>query len=169
MQLQWIRPAKLLTRLLTDASSSSQIAWGFALGMLLGMVPKDNLTAVFLSVMLLALNVNLAAGLLGAVFFSAVGPLLDPLTHRLGYWILTYGPLEPLWTSLSQVPLFAWTRLTNTVVFGSVILGLWLLVPVWWGGYWLVEIGKPVLAEHLRRLRATQLLGGLETVARWRR
>ncbi len=168
MQLSWIRPAKLVTRVLTEAASPRQMAWGFALGMLLGLVPKGNLTAVLLSVLLLSLNVNLAAGVLGTLLFSAVSPVFDPLTHRLGYWLLASHPLEPLWAGLSQVPLFPWTRLTNTVVLGNLVLGLWLFFPVWWGVHCAIRHGQPVLAERLRRFRAMQVLGGLETVARWR-
>lgn len=169
MELSWIRPVKLVTRLITEAASAQQIAWGFALGMLLGLVPKGNLTAVFLSMALLSLNVNFSAGVLGALAFSAVSPVLDPLTHRLGYWLLASRSLEPIWVWLSQVPLFPWTRLTNTVVLGNLVLGLWLFLPVWWGVYCAICHGQPILAERLSQLRAVQVLSGLEAVARWRR
>lgn len=58
------KPTRLLAELLTQTASPNQIAWGFALGMLVGRVPKGNLTAWLLAVLVLATRANLAAAAL---------------------------------------------------------------------------------------------------------
>jgi uncharacterized protein (TIGR03546 family) len=50
----------------------------------------------------------------------------------LGYLILADIPfLQPLWTTLYNIPIFPFTRFNNTVVMGSFITGLILFVPIY--------------------------------------
>lgn len=58
----FIKPLRYLAGALRDLNSPRRIALGVALGMLVGLVPKDNLTAAALGVVLLTFRVNLAAG-----------------------------------------------------------------------------------------------------------
>ena len=58
----WLRPVRALLTLLSSADSPRQIALGFALGMLVGLVPKGNLIAVALVTLLFAARVNLGWG-----------------------------------------------------------------------------------------------------------
>ncbi len=129
----WLRFAWQQTVLAADAlngpHSPKHLAWGFILGMLLGLVPKDNLTAVILGLLLLVLEVNLSAGLVASSIFSLVAPWIDPLAHRLGYWLLTWPVLQPFWSAIYQWPLVPWLKWHNTVVLGSLLVGLWLAYP----------------------------------------
>ena len=109
-----------------------QVALGCALGMMLGILPKGNLVAVLLSVLLLAFRMHLGAAMVSMLVFSVVGYCLDPLTHRLGLLVLTNGYLNGLWVRLYQLPLAPWTSLNNTVVTGSLILGLATVGPTYW-------------------------------------
>lgn len=58
----FIKPLRYLAGALRDLNSPRRIALGVALGMLVGLLPKDNLTAAALGVVLLTFRVNLAAG-----------------------------------------------------------------------------------------------------------
>ena len=79
-----LRPGRALVKALTDADSSKQVAFGFALGMLIGLVPKGNLIALALGVVLFGSRANLGAGALAALTFTWLGLLLDPISHLIG-------------------------------------------------------------------------------------
>ncbi|MFH1920956.1 MAG: TIGR03546 family protein [Planctomycetota bacterium] len=168
MLLHLIRPVRFLAKVFTAAATPRQLALGFALGMLIGLVPKGNLIAATLMVVLLGTRVNLGTGLTGAVLFSWVGMLADPLTHRIGAALLTQASLEPMWAWLYQLPLAPWTAFNNTVVLGSLLFGLWLFYPI----FRITELAarrcQPWAVEKLGKYRIIELLWGTEITASWR-
>lgn len=168
MFLHLIRPVRLLTKVFAVAATPRQLALGFALGMLIGLVPKGNLTAAALTVVFLGTRVNLGTGLAGAVLFSWIGMLTDPLTHRIGAALLTQASLEPMWAWLYQLPLAPWTALNNTVVLGSLLLGLWLFYPVFRLTELIVRRCQPWAVEKLGKYRIIERLWGTEIAASWR-
>jgi len=168
MLLRCIRPLRVLVRLFTAAGTPRQLALGLAVGMLIGLVPKGNLTAVVLGVILLGSRVNLGTGLFAAAVFSWVGMLVDPLSHRIGQAFLTHDSLQPAWAYLYDLPLAPWTALNNTVVLGSLLLGLWLFYPVYRLGELAFTHGQPRVVDWLTKYRVGRLLGGAEVLAGWR-
>ena len=75
----FIKPLRYLAGALRDLNSPRRIAWGVALGMLVGLVPKDNLTAAALGVVLLTFRINLAAGTCTALICAYLGSYCDPV------------------------------------------------------------------------------------------
>jgi uncharacterized protein (TIGR03546 family) len=124
---------KLLSKLvsiLRSADSASGIAWGFALGAVLGLTPFLGLHTAVVVLLICVLRVNAAAALLAWLLFGAVAWALDPVFHALGFFALTGIPAaEPLWTDLYNAPLAPLTRFNNTVMMGSLIVSLLLLIP----------------------------------------
>jgi uncharacterized protein (TIGR03546 family) len=118
------RPFRFLYQALTAERSSRQIALGIALGVVIGLLPKGNLVALSFVFLLFALRTNLAAGFLAAGSCSWIGVGLDPISHRLGEVVLTFAPLQGWFASIYKLPLVPWTSLNNTVVMGSLIIGL---------------------------------------------
>jgi len=116
---------------LTSDTDPGQIGWGIALGFVIGLIPKANLTAQLLLVLLLALKVNIPFGLLTMFLTSLVNPLFDKLTDPLGYALLTADGLAPFWTRLYNMPVVPWTGFNNTVLLGGLLAGLVLLFPVY--------------------------------------
>jgi uncharacterized protein (TIGR03546 family) len=110
--------------------SPRQLAMGAALGMILGLVPKGNLIALTLLVLLLLLRLNKGLGLAAAVAFSSLGPWSDPFTHKLGLVVLGYEPLQSTYAALYDLPLAPWLGFDNTVVTGTLLVGLYLAYPV---------------------------------------
>jgi len=162
----FLRPLRFLVRALVTDNSPSQMALGFALGLLIGLVPKGNLIALSLMVILGAIRVNLGVGMLTAMVVSWVGLLLDPLSHTIGRSLLTADGLVPFWTELNNMPVAPWTRFNNTVVLGSFTLGLALLIPAF-------LISRPVFARYtpdwsmrLRRWKLFQIILGTEITGR---
>ncbi len=123
-----------LIKILRSAASPSQIAGGFILGMIIGLSPTFlNLINLFMIFLIIILNVNIATAIFSYVIFSALGYILDPVFHSLGYNVLVnVSWLKGLWTSLYNVPMFPFTRYNNTVVMGSMITSLILLVPMFY-------------------------------------
>ncbi|MHB0996176.1 MAG: TIGR03546 family protein [Elusimicrobiales bacterium] len=119
---------------LTSDTDPRQIGWGIAIGFVLGLIPKGNLTAQLLLVLLMMLKVNIPFGLLTMFLVSFVNPLADKLTDPLGYALLTSDALAPLWTALYNMPVVPWTDFNNTVLLGGLIAGLALLFPVYLAG-----------------------------------
>lgn len=125
-------PYRFLVECVASPNTPRQLAWGVALGFLIGIVPKANLIAVVLIVVVAALRVNLLAVALSAIVFSFVSPIADPLTHRLGDFLLRRHALQGFWTRMAELPIVPWTDFNNTVVLGSLVTGLVLLFPAYW-------------------------------------
>ena len=161
-----LKPVRLVASALAAHDSPRQFAWGAALGTLLGIVPKGNLTALGLAVLLFSLRVNLGIGLAMAVAFSWVGMLLDPLAHRLGWQILSHAPLQSTFAWFYELPLVAWSDLNNTVVLGQLVLGLYALYPAYWLSLQAATRWREPLAEWLRNYPVTRALLGVEVASR---
>jgi len=108
-----------------------QIALAIALGVMLGLVPKVNLIALMLVLTLFLTRCNLGFGILTAALVSLAMPRLYSVANSLGGQLLARPSVIDLETTLFQYPLFAWTALNNTVVLGSVALGIIAFLPVY--------------------------------------
>ncbi len=107
----------------------SQLAWGVAFGLLLGVVPHGNLLAVLLVLLVLSLKLNHAIAGLTAVGVTFAAGYLDPWSDEIGRRLLTH-PDSRRWAELAwEYPLVPWTDLNNTVVLGSFSIGTAMLVP----------------------------------------
>lgn len=130
----WLQIISKFIKILRQGQTPAQIAGGFALGSILGLSPNFTLQGLFLWLIIFLLYVNLSAAFLSFTLFSLVAYLLDPLFHRLGYFLLVeIGGLKDLWTSLYNAPIAPLTRFNNTIVMGSFIGALILFLPVHFG------------------------------------
>jgi uncharacterized protein (TIGR03546 family) len=167
--LRWlIKPLRILVESLRDEESPHLLALGLAVGMVVGLVPKDNLTATVLATLLLVLRLHLGAAAASALVFMWMGALLDPVAHRIGLSILTCAPLEPFLAKLFDLPLVPWTNLNNTVVLGNLVIGLALCYPV----YQLSKLGiqkyGPSLVAWLEKHRLYQAIRNVDVATSWR-
>ena len=80
----FLRPLRWFTKILKAHATPKQMAYGCALGMLLGLVPKGNLIAITIATLLFSCRVHLGAAMLSSIIFSWVGLILDPISDRLG-------------------------------------------------------------------------------------
>ena len=84
-------------------------------------------------------------------FFSWLGPLLDPLAHTVGVSVLTYTPLESTWAWLIQLPVMPWTRFDNSIVMGSLVIGLLAAYPLYRISRYLFEVYGKAIYESWRK------------------
>jgi len=157
-----LRPLRQVAQALTSNETPRQVAWGFVIGMMIGLMPKGNLLLVALTILLCALSVNKPAGLLGAGLFSLVGFAFDGLAHHLGSIILLWEPARPLHVWLYELPLGPWLGTNNTVVIGQLLLSLYFAYPAYYFAYQFATRIQPRISKWLMRYRAIRWLRGAE-------
>ncbi len=146
---------KLLKALNTN-SHPGEIAHAVAIGMLLGFMPKDNALWYLLFVLFLFVRVHKGAFLLTVLAASLLARLFDPLFDAIGYAVLTFSPLEPVYAALLDIPFVAFTKFNNTVVAGAVVSSLILYIPVYILMRILIKSWRTHLAPALARSKFMQ-------------
>jgi uncharacterized protein (TIGR03546 family) len=163
----FLRPLRIFAQILAGNDSPRQTAWGLALGMMVGLLPKGTLLAISLAMLLCALRVNRAAGLLGLGLFSYIGASLDEFAHRLGGLVLTWQPARDVFTWLYDMPLGPYLGFNNTVVMGQLLIALYLFYPTYALGRAVGAHVQPRIHGWLMRRRAIRWLRGAEVGAQW--
>jgi uncharacterized protein (TIGR03546 family) len=163
-----LKPVRMLLTAFKQNDSHGQLAAGFVLGMLLGLLPKDNLFVAILSVLLLATHVNLGAAAVGTLIFSWLGVLTDPLTERLATALLTAPALRLTWTLLYNLPLAPWTHFNNTAVLGNLLLGGLLCYPMYRFAKYACDRWRPKLVELAVKHELVDLFTRAEKAFSWR-
>ncbi len=154
----WLNMLKSLLSVLQSEVSPSQIAWGAALGAVVGFAPFSCLHKYIFTVIILLVNVDLGAAALATTVFGLVGLTTDPIADWIGYYLLTGIPLlQPLWVKLFNMPIVPFTRFYNTVVLGNFIISLLLFVPVIMFTRWFVRYYRTHLSDKVARWKIMQL------------
>jgi uncharacterized protein (TIGR03546 family) len=118
-----------LIKLLNSETGQNQIAAGIAAGFILGMTPAFSLQTLLVFLCLFFFRIQIGMAFLSVFFFSFVAWLLDPVFHQVGLAVLRMDALQPLFTSLYNMPIVPYTRFNNSVVMGSGVVAI-LLSPV---------------------------------------
>ncbi len=145
--------------ILNSEVSPAQIAAGFAYGALLGLLPVSGLLPLVGLLLAFIVNINLAIMFLATAVFKLLAFLLDPLSNWLGFFVLVKATaLHGFWTRLYSMPLVPYTKFNNTIVMGSLVLGLLLLVPLYFAGRWGVVAYRTRWRDRLLRLKVVQVM-----------
>jgi uncharacterized protein (TIGR03546 family) len=162
-----LRPVRQLAQALVANDSPRQIAWGFVLGMMIGLVPKGNLTAMLFGMLLLGLRVNKPAGLMSAGIFTFVGLFVEGFAHRLGSAVLVWEPLREFHTWLYEAAISPLFGLNNTVVVGQLLIGLYLIYPTYLLALrFAVKVQVP-MSRWLLKYKAVRWIRGAELGTQW--
>lgn len=144
--------------------SPRQLALGITLGMMVGLIPKDSLLPYAIGVIALLTTANILCIAFAAIGFGCLSPTLDPVSHQLGIWILTFEPMESTWSTLFQLPFVPWTRFENTVVMGSLCLGILLAIPIYLiSFYCFAKFGSAIYFYFSKTRVARWLVGSTAT------
>ncbi|HXO86560.1 MAG TPA: TIGR03546 family protein [Gemmatimonadales bacterium] len=128
-----------------------QLALGIALGSIMGLTPLMNIHNAIVFAAIVLLNVSFGGGMLGWALFVPIGFLLDPLFDWIGHQLLMAESLRGLWTSLYNTPIVPLTNFNNTVVLGSLVFALLLLVPLFFATRWAVARYRATIGERVRQ------------------
>jgi len=154
-----IKLVRKLLKSLTSQESPSQLAWGFALGMILGLTPFMNIHNAIVLVLIILLKVNIGSALLSFLIFSGFAYIFDPLFHSLGYYLLTKVEfLQGLWSSMYDIPVLVFAQYNNTVVLGSLISALVIFVPVYFGFKKFVGVYRNKIDPYIQKLKIVKML-----------
>jgi len=136
---------------LHSEGTPGQVAAGLALGAILGLTPLMNLHNAVVFGLIIILNVSFGGAMLGWALFTPIGFLLDPVFDAIGHaLLLDVAFLRPLWTTLFNVPVFPLTNFDNTVVLGSFVASVALLVPIYLGARVGVSRYRDTIGAKLR-------------------
>ncbi|HBL17131.1 MAG: hypothetical protein A2X36_04510 [Elusimicrobia bacterium GWA2_69_24] len=167
MSLDLLKPLRFLAKGLAGMDSASQLAAGFALGMAVGLIPKSSLFSHLGLILLCLVQVNLAAAYGAVALFAVLSPLFDPASHAIGSLLLIRTQaLQPLWSSLYNLPIVPWTEFNNTVVLGSLLLGAALAYPVYRLSIPFFERYRETFGARLRKFKLVKLLLGAEVAGK---
>jgi len=108
--------------------SPNQVAWGFALGAILGLVPNMFMKLV-LFIVIMMFRVNVSSAFLAWAVYEILSFALDPLFDVVGFYILNINSLNGFYTWLYNLPVVPFTKFNNTVVMGSLVVGIILIIP----------------------------------------
>lgn len=121
-------------KLLNSETSPAQLAAGISFGLLMGFIPLVSLTALVLFLIVCFFRVNLSVFFLSLGIFSLLAFPMDPVFDAMGYWLLVdIGFLRPLWIKLSSGPIVPFFHFNNTIMTGSLSIGLFLWIPLFAG------------------------------------
>ena len=147
--------------ILNRDATPKQIAGGMALGSIAGITPLASLHNLVVLILVLMIRVNITSAILAMGVFSAVARLFDPLSNRIGYFLLTGVPfLKPFWTYLYNLPVVPWTSFNNTLTLGSLVLALILFWPLYFLLAWGVVQYREKLMRRVLQWRIVTVLKG---------
>jgi len=155
-----------LFRLLNSDTGTNQIAAGVACGMILGFAPMLSLQGLLVFLCMFLFRIQIGAALTSAVFFAMVAWLFDPVSHAVGAAILETASLQPLFTTLYNLPLVPLTRFNNSVVMGAGVISLLLAPLVYFGSKRLIVVYRVQVVARFKSSPFWKLWGGT-TFFKW--
>lgn len=126
-------------------SNPAQIGHALALGVMLGLMPKDNALWYLIFVFFLFVRLNKATYLIVLAVVSYFAWILDPVFSSIGYSVLTYEPFENFYATAIDIPFVGFTKFNNTIVLGSFLFSLIAYIPFYFIGIALVNFWR----EHI--------------------
>lgn len=116
-------------QLLNSETGTNQLAAGLACGLLLGFAPFLSIQTFLVLFLVFFFRIQMGAAFLSAFFFKFVAFLIDPAADSLGRAVLEAHSLRPLFTEMYNMPLVPLTRFNDSIVMGSMVISLILLIP----------------------------------------
>jgi uncharacterized protein (TIGR03546 family) len=152
---------KAIARLIVALNGNvkkSQLAAGFAWGLLLALVPMGNILGIVLFLASFFFRHNHAAKVVSMTLFKLLFPLTGPLIDLLGWEILHIAALQPLFTSLYNMPFVPFTRFYNTLVAGGIVGGIILWIPVFALFMVLIPLYRNSIAPKIREAKIFKVI-----------
>lgn len=147
-----------MLRALNSDGTPGQVGMGMALGLALGLTPLLSLHNLVVLAVAMLTTVSFPGVVLGWVVAVPIGFLLDPLFDRVGMALLTNDALMPLWTWVVNTPVVALSGLNNSIVLGSLVVWLVLLIPSFFLFQVLVARYRVHVLAYVQRWRVVQIL-----------
>lgn len=118
-----------LFKILNSDTGENQLAAGFACGIILGFAPAFSLQTLLVFICIFLFRIQGGAAFASAFFFALVAWIFDPVFDIVGVAILETSALNPLFTTMFNMPLIPFTKFYNSIVMGAGVISL-LLAPI---------------------------------------
>lgn len=147
---------KLLQKLVATLNSDgtpSQVAAGMAIGTVFGLTPLINLHNLLVLAIVMLFKVTIPAVMLGWLASVPLGFVLDPMFDSMGQQMLEVLALNPIWTKVTNAPILALANLNNSVVLGSLVFWIVVVVPLFFLLRWGVARYRETVYARIRRMK----------------
>ncbi|MCL2069464.1 MAG: TIGR03546 family protein [Treponema sp.] len=144
----------------------AQIAAGFSWGLFLGLIPAGNLFWIAAFLLSFFFKHHHASKLLCMVILKALSALTAPLLDTVGWEVLHIEALQPLLTSLYNMPFVPFTKFNNTLVAGGIVSGIVLWLPVFFLMLLLVPLYRHTLAPKIRESKIVKAIKNVPFVSK---
>jgi len=145
-----IKQAVKFIKALNGNLKKEQIAAGFSWGLLLGLVPAGNIFWIVFFVVSFFFRHHHWTKILFMMLVKILLGLLNPAIDSLGWELLHFASLQPLFTLLYNMPLVPLSGFNNTLVAGGLFLGIVLWLPVFILGCLFVPFLRNTLLPGIR-------------------
>ena len=167
MILWIVRFIHKLIVLLNSGDSPNKLSIALTIGFIAGLIPFNIIITTLLFLILFIGPINFSAGLFAYLIIRLFAGLIDPISHSLGYYLLVdIHALKPFWTMLYNAPIIPLTKFNNTLVLGSLTLGI-ILSPIF---FILLKLGivkyRTSLQEKVKKSKLFKLIKS-STIAKW--
>ncbi len=153
-------------RVLNSNKKEGEVAAGFAFGIMLALIPGNNLLWISIFIIGFFTRLNLAAALMTLAAGKLLTPAFDPFLDSIGYWILNTSTLNPAFTYLYNLPLVPYTAFNNSVVMGGLAVSAAAFYPLWLLFRRLVRMYRSGVKERIRNSRIGRYILKLPIVVR---
>jgi uncharacterized protein (TIGR03546 family) len=161
-----IKPIAKLIVALNGNLKKSQIAAGFSWGLLLGLVPVGNVFWVVLFVVSFFFKHHHGSKVLVLAVLKLLSGVVAPLLDTAGWELLHIEALQPLFTTLYNMPFVPLTKFNNTLVAGGLAGGVILWVPVFILILLLVPLYRNKLAPKIRENKLVKAVKNLPLISK---
>jgi len=146
---------------LNGNAKKSQIAAGFAWGLLLGLVPAGNFFWIALLLISFFFNHNHGSKIFSMAVIKLFAPLIAPAVDIVGWQVLHIDALQPLFTTMYNMPFVPFTKFNNTLVAGGLVAGAALWLPVFFLFIFLIPLYRNHLSPKIKDLKIIKSIGKL--------
>lgn len=117
-------------RMINSDTGHNQLAAGLCCGLIMGFAPFISIQTLLVLALVFFFRIQMGAAFISAFFFKFIAWLADPLADVLGRSVLEQEGLRPLFVAMYNMPLVPMTRFNNSIVMGSMIASLLLVIPM---------------------------------------
>lgn len=123
------------------------------LGLLSGFLPTFTFFNYVIWFFVLIFRIPLGLYMAAFSFFGGIAYFLDPLFNKVGYFLLTNEYLKPFWIFLYNIPFLRWSGFNNTLVMGSLAIGILVSIILYPILLKSVEIYRSVIFTKLSKIK----------------
>jgi len=149
--------AKLILALNGNVSKT-QIAAGFAWGILLGLVPAGNAFWIVLFLISFFFTHHHGGKIAALAIIKILYPIVAYPIDSVGWFVLHIDSLNKFFTQLYNMPFVPFTKFNNTLVMGGLVSGLILWLPIFFLFIALIPLYRNTLGPKIRNSKIVRAI-----------